>query len=104
VDKIDGDEATALHWAAANGHQDTMSTLLNAGARIDEKDMQGRTPLHEAARSGNEGAVLRLIEAGASIDAKDNACKTPLNLATSPVIKSMFQSIFKAISLPKHFD
>lgn len=84
--------------------QDTMSTLLNSGARIDERDTQGRTPLHEAARSGNEGAVLRLIEAGASIDAKDNACKTPLNLATSPVIKSMFQSIFKAISLPKHFD
>ena len=32
VHAVDGDEWTALHWAATNGHQDTVTALLQANA------------------------------------------------------------------------
>jgi hypothetical protein len=63
-----------------------LQSLLMAGARVDERDQNGRTALHEVSYRGKaEGVQLTiaraLLDAGAEIDATDNAGETPLTLA-----------------------
>lgn len=61
-----GDNATPLHFAAANGTLDTVRLLLDAGA-----DVHGTGDLHNgdvigwAARAGNEAVIDLLLEHGA---------------------------------------
>jgi ankyrin repeat protein len=61
-----GDNATPLHFAAANGTLDTVRLLLDAGA-----DVHGTGDVHNgdvigwAAREGNEAVVNLLLERGA---------------------------------------
>ena len=56
--------------------------LLEHGARIDAKDLEGQTPLHLAAAAGNADMVGLLLDHDARIDAKDRQRETPLGLAT----------------------
>ncbi|ELT91796.1 hypothetical protein CAPTEDRAFT_27734, partial [Capitella teleta] len=37
--------ASALHWAATNGHYRTVQELVNAGANIEDRTCHQRTPL-----------------------------------------------------------
>jgi ankyrin repeat protein len=61
-----GDNATPLHFAAANGTLDTVRLLLDAGA-----DVHGTGDVHNgdvigwAAREGNEAVVNLLLKRGA---------------------------------------
>jgi ankyrin repeat protein len=61
-----GDNATALHFAAANGMLNTVRLLLDAGA-----DVHGTGDVHNgdvigwAAREGNEAVINLLVERGA---------------------------------------
>ena len=61
-----GDNATPLHFAAANGTLDSVRLLLDAGA-----DVRGTGDLHNgevigwAAREGNEAVINLLLERGA---------------------------------------
>jgi len=41
---------TALHWAAQNGHKDTVALLLENGADVNAIDNYGQTPFHISAR------------------------------------------------------
>jgi uncharacterized protein len=52
---------TALHRAAAFGSLDTIQLLLDAGATIDAKDMNGDTPLGWASWYTRPDAVLRKL-------------------------------------------
>jgi ankyrin repeat protein len=52
---------TPLHLAAAFGSEDVLRLLLDAGARIDAKDMNGDTPLTWASRHLRPAAVLRKL-------------------------------------------
>ncbi|QNI32376.1 ankyrin repeat domain-containing protein [Alloacidobacterium dinghuense] len=52
---------TPLHRAAAFGEADTISLLLNAGARIDARDMNGDTPLGWASWYLRPDPILRLL-------------------------------------------
>ncbi len=52
---------TALHRAAAFGSEDTVRRLLDAGATIDAKDMNGDTPLGWASWYTRPDAVLRML-------------------------------------------
>src|SRR5262245_21473117 len=61
-----GDNASALHFAAANGHLESVRVLLDAGA-----DVQGIGDLHHggvigwASREGNQAVIDLLVERGA---------------------------------------
>jgi ankyrin repeat protein len=61
-----GDNASPLHFAAANGHLESVRILLDAGA-----DVHGAGDVHDgevigwAARQGNEAVVNLLLERGA---------------------------------------
>jgi ankyrin repeat protein len=58
-------EQTALMWAAAEGHANIVSTLVNHGADITIKSKNGFTPLLFAARSGDMETARVLLGAGA---------------------------------------
>ena len=51
----DSDNFTALMWAAANGHEDCIKLLVDAGARVNMTNNKGSTALLEAAMYGYLG-------------------------------------------------
>jgi ankyrin repeat protein len=68
VNARQGDQATALHWAAHLDDGAAVDLLLRAGARADVADDTGATPLYLACVNGNAEVVTKLLDAGA--DAK----------------------------------
>jgi ankyrin repeat protein len=52
---------TALHRAAAFGTEETIKMLIDAGAKVDAKDMNGDSPLGWASWYGRPDGVLRLL-------------------------------------------
>jgi ankyrin repeat protein len=73
--------ATALIYAAREGHLDMVQALLNAGANVDAKTFESETALHKAAWQGRLGIVQALLNAGANVDAKNWAGSTALSKA-----------------------
>ncbi len=81
-------DATALMVAAAVGHPEIVTRLLDAGADIHAVDSHGRSALHAAAQFGFEHSdslrTRRLFDAllsrGAEINQADREGKTPLLL------------------------
>ena len=59
---------TPLHVAAVAANADTVTALLNAGAKMEAESAFDSTPLHYA---GNAKTVKALIAAGAKVDARD---------------------------------
>src|SRR5947209_7531839 len=57
-----------LHEAARCGDTATILDLVDAGARVEARDDEGRTPLLVAAEEGHLAAVRALVEAGAALD------------------------------------
>ena len=57
-----------LHDAARCGDTATILDLVDAGARVDVRDDEGRTPLLLAAEEGHLTAVRALVKAGAELD------------------------------------
>jgi len=58
-----------------------VQVLVQAGAKLNEKDNTGSTALMMAVYNGHTGIVKALIEAGADLDLKDNNQNTALMLA-----------------------
>lgn len=75
-------KATALHWAASQGHSECVKVLLEHNARIEARTSFGRTPLMQAARSGFDNIVRHLIAHGAEVNGRDYERGTALHLAT----------------------
>jgi ankyrin repeat protein len=69
VNARQGDQATALHWAAHLDDGAAVDLLLRAGARADVADDTGATPLYLACVNGNAGIVTKLLDAGANAKA-----------------------------------
>jgi hypothetical protein len=59
---------TALMWAAAEGHAETIELLLEAGAQVNARSNTGWTAMLFAAREGKIPAVKALLAGGASAD------------------------------------
>jgi len=75
---------TLLHYAAIEGRTEAVKLLLEAGAKVDEKDDEsGFTALHHAARFGKKNAGELLIARGADINARDKKGHTPLQVAVN---------------------
>jgi ankyrin repeat protein len=70
-------QATALHWSLPD--PDKVKLLLQKGARVDAKTVEGRTPLYVAAMlPGGAPCVRLLLDAGADVEASTMLGATPL--------------------------
>ena len=97
VDLYDGEERTALHIAARDGHLEVARLLLDAGATINARtgspvvppcpplffdtDPLLETPLHFAARAGHIDMLGFLIDQGAKVNLEDRSHETALDAA-----------------------
>lgn len=72
---------TALHVAAAQGHDKVAETLLKHGADIKLVSNAKWTALHQAAETGQSKIIEILLKAGAEVDAKEEDDWTALMLA-----------------------
>ena len=94
---------TALHHAAYNDFSTTAAILLDMGADMGIKDVNGRTPLHLASRQGSVTVACMLLENGANPSPKDAEGYTPLNVAADSqtaacLRKKMSMASFKKLS------
>ena len=83
INFVDDKKETALHKAAANGHEDTVQLLLSKGALTEAMNSSYETALHGAASSGHTRTVELLLSKGALIEARNSSQETPLRCAAS---------------------
>ncbi len=78
--QTDNNGNTALHMAAANGHNDVLALLLSKGPSdyANVSNNEGNRPLHWACLNGHLETVKILLEHGADIQAKNINEKTCL--------------------------
>jgi len=77
---------TVLGWAALLGHQDIVECLVEKGATIDAKDVEGRTPLMLAAEGGHCAIIEYLINHGANVNNQDSDGNTVLMHAVAGMV------------------
>ena len=76
------DDATPLHVASQQGHEQVASFLLERGVDPSAQDEKGMTPLYVALLRGCGEVAQMLIERGADLSAQDKYGKTPLHWAS----------------------
>lgn len=74
-------KVTPLHSACATSNYDAAELLINHGADVNAKQMQGVTPLHSAAHNGQNRIAQLLIDHGADLNAAMDNGQTPLFMA-----------------------
>ena len=81
VDSPNSSALTALFLAAKEGHEDCLTLLLEAGARVNGIGVENTalSPLWVATYAGHKNCVQRLVEAGANLNTKYP--ETPLYIA-----------------------
>jgi ankyrin repeat protein len=72
------DGMTALHWAARNGHRDSVTALLNRGADVDSQTEYSVTPLSLACEIGDASIIKILTNAGADVEIARLSKERPL--------------------------
>lgn len=68
----------ALLDAASAGDLAVVEGLLEGGAAVNAKDVQGLTPLHRAATWRHTAVVQTLLDHGADVNARSKLAETPL--------------------------
>ena len=85
VGRMSGDEQgwTPLHFAALEGHADTVRSLAVCGSNVNAADEKGATALHKAAAGGHIETIEQLLSLGADAHAKDATGRTGLHYAAA---------------------
>jgi len=90
---------TLLHTAAAEGCEEMVQLLLEAGASLSELDEEGQTPLHVACANENVG-VAGLLAARVpcwELLVEDRYKMTPLHLATESGLEEMVALLLRSL-------
>jgi ankyrin repeat protein len=61
-----------LHWAVISGNTNSVVLLIDAGAKLEARDADGRTVVLKAAECGELPCARILFDAGASVDVVDD--------------------------------
>jgi ankyrin repeat protein len=69
---------TPFLWAAQEGESVTMKMLVQAGADVNERGMNGETALMLASTNGHAGTVKTLLDLGADVNARNRFGATAL--------------------------
>ncbi|MEZ0226553.1 MAG: ankyrin repeat domain-containing protein [Alphaproteobacteria bacterium] len=72
---------TVLHYAATRDYHGHAEKVIDAGADVNAKAVNGDTPLHVAVRSGKDEIVTLLLSRGADLDAANADGDTALQIA-----------------------
>ena len=85
IEHEDDVQSTPLSWAAANGHLEIVTILLQAGAEKNTTNKYGNTPLMLASWNRHVDVCRLLIDAGADTEATnaEGAAMWPLALIES---------------------
>ena len=78
-----GKGRTALWVAAYYGEEECVRLLVQAGAPVDQPNVNGATPLWVACQGGFERCAAVLLEAGADAEAPTNHGPTPMLAAVA---------------------
>ena len=96
LNEQDGQGRTPLTLAVAEGNAEIVTTLINAGAMIDQKDHQGKTPLMVATINNDIGLINTCIlnNANPLLQNKDykNAFSFACRFGTHEEINALFKS------------
>ncbi|MGB7481467.1 MAG: ankyrin repeat domain-containing protein [Burkholderiaceae bacterium] len=84
---------TALHYAAAAGHNDVVQLLLEHHAYIDAESPNKTTPLMMAARGGHILTVKLLLDEGADLGLKNDLGMTALDFAKKHEKKDIVEGL-----------
>lgn len=85
---------TALHWASYFGLDNHVSRLVEVGADIYMKDINGNTPLHIACCYGHIYVVKILLQARSNIVETNNVGLMPLDVTADPEIRELLLPYF----------
>ena len=85
---------TPLHYAAFEGHLEVTEALVEAGARINDIDNDGKHALLLAAQEGHIAVVETLVNYGAAIDQRSHDGRTALRAAAIDGYKDVVQVIY----------
>ncbi len=73
-----GEEVTPMHAAAAAGHANILSLLIDHGTDVESRGKYSGTPLHRASRNGKLEAGRCLLNRDADLNSQDVFKATPL--------------------------
>ena len=76
-------ERSPLHYASCKGDINAITSLLNAGADVNQIDQNGATALHCASWYGHTNIVRLLCDHGAQVNLAKINGDTPLHIAQS---------------------
>ena len=91
-----GDKNDELLEAIMDGDIERAKSLIDAGADVNARDIDGWTPLMYAALNGHTEIVELLIESGADVNAEDNNGQTVLMFATRGGHTEIVEILIKA--------
>ncbi|XP_075201447.1 ankyrin repeat domain-containing protein 16 isoform X2 [Anomaloglossus baeobatrachus] len=83
-------QLSALHYAAKEGHVQSLSTLLSLGADLNSQDIKGRSALHTACSAQHAGCVDFLLKSGLKDTADFNGTFAN-QLAKKDEVKKVFE-------------
>ena len=78
VNKRDGNQDTALHWAVFKNRSECARALLQHGADVDARDYNDDTPLSWAAQKGCLEPMQILVEYNASVNTVNRSGHSPI--------------------------
>jgi len=76
--------STPLHVAAISGQTEAAGVLIEKGANVNIKNVEGTTALHMAAFFGHTEIVKLLLDKGADVNARNLRSETPLDTVAAP--------------------
>lgn len=99
IDARDKEGRTPLLNACATGQLDMFSFLLDRGANVIARDMEGRCAAHFAAQSGNALLLAAVIAASKDLaDCSDNEGVTVLHLACVSGNEQVVETLLSSLS------